>query len=89
MERKSSREDIMPQLIEAARAGAAREEIARRVREHYFPDETDHDLTQAIHIRERVAAELADSICEMAKVANCLQEKKDAISAKERELRGD
>ena len=88
MERDPSCEDIMPQLIEAARTGVARDEIARRVREHYFPDETEHDLIQAIHIRERVATELADSICEMAKVANCLQEKKEALAARESAAKG-
>lgn len=88
MEMEPSCEDIMPQLIEAARTGVARDEIARRVREHYFPDETDHDLIQAVHIRERVATELADSICKMANVANSLQEKREALAAKERTAKG-
>ena len=35
--------DVMRRLIEEARAGASHDEITAKVREYYFPDDTDHD----------------------------------------------
>ena len=82
MEREFSRKDIMPQLIEAARAGTACDEIARRVRESYFPDDTDHDPIQGICMRDKVSRDVAEWIFQMGITVNHIQMKKDA--AKER-----
>ena len=77
MERESSRKDIMPQLIEAARAGTACDEIARRVREYYFPDDTDHDPMQGIRMRDKVSRDVAEWICQMGETVDHIQMEKD------------
>ena len=77
MEREFSRKDIMPQLSEAARAGTACDEIARRVREYYFPDDTDHDPIQGICMRDKVSRDVAEWIFQMGMTVNHIQMKKD------------
>ena len=77
MEKESSRKDIMPQLIEAARAGTAFDEIARRVREYYFPDDTDHDPMQGIRMRDKVSRDVAEWICQMGETVDHIQMEKD------------
>ena len=77
MERESSRKDIMPQLIEAARAGTACDEIARKVREYYFPDDTDHDPMQGIRMRDKVSRDVAEWICQMGETVDHIQMEKD------------
>lgn len=74
--------DVMRRLIEEARAGASHDEITAKVREYYFPDDTDHDPIQGIRMRDKVSRDVAEWIFQMGIIVNHIQMKKDA--AKER-----
>ena len=69
--------DLMRRLIEEARAGASHDEIAAKVREYYFPDDTDHDPMQGIRMRDKVSRDVAEWICQMGETVDHIQMEKD------------